>query len=81
MNAGDWERCLTGHYLRSDGAYGGAPITFIDATPAELAAASGQQDVGDEATESFVQQFNAADVKRWLDGYYRPVALDREVPG
>jgi len=81
MDAENWERCLTEHYLRSDGPYGGAPITFIDATPAELAATYGRPELADEATKSFLQQFDAADVKRWLDGYSRPPAIDREVPG
>src|SRR5260370_577341 len=48
MNAEAWENCLTEHYLRSDGPYGGTPITFIDATPEELAAASGQHGRAEE---------------------------------
>ena len=70
MNAEAWENCLTEHYLRSDGPYGGTPITFIDATPEELAAASGKYGRAEEANESFLQQFSVSNVHRWLDGEY-----------
>ena len=81
MNAEAWENCLTEHYLRSDGPYGGTPITFIDATPEELAAASGKYGRAEEANESFLQQFSVSNVHRWLDGEYHPTAFDRAVPG
>jgi hypothetical protein len=47
-DADEWEACLTHHYLRSDGPFGDDPITFIDATPAELRDAAGRDDWSEE---------------------------------
>ena len=46
-----WERCLSDHYLRSDGPLGGSPITFLDATPAELAAAAVEHGVTEQTAQ------------------------------
>lgn len=81
MDGKDWEKCLTDHYLRSDGPYGGSPITFLDATPVELAAASDRGWGPEEATRAFLAHFNIATVQGWLGGRYSTVSLEGTVPG
>ncbi|WP_163009208.1 hypothetical protein [Pseudomonas viridiflava] len=81
MDGKDWEKCLTDHYLRSDGPYGGSPITFLDATPVELAAASDRGWGPEEATRAFLAHFNIATVQGWLGGRYSTVSVEGTVPG
>src|SRR4051812_25060209 len=82
MMAVEWERCLTFHYLRSDGPLGGSPLAFLDATPAELAAVAGEYGVTEDAAQSeFLAQFNRLNVQSWLNGEYAPPEKDGEVPG
>jgi hypothetical protein len=67
MNAAEWEACLTRHYLRSDGPFGSGPITYIDATPAELRTAAGRDDWSEgDARGSFLGSFSAAELRSWL---------------
>jgi hypothetical protein len=82
MNAAEWEACLIHHYLRADGPYGSGPITFIDATPAELRTAAGRDDWSEEdARQSFLGSFNAAELRSWLGGRVMPTRLDDATPG
>jgi len=82
MKVTEWEACLTRHYLRSDGPFGDGPISFIDATPAELRLASGRDDWSEEAArQSFLDSFNATETRMWLDGRARPTRLDEATPG
>jgi len=81
MDGKDWEKCLTDHYLRSDGPYGGSPITFLDATPVELAAASGRGWEPEDAARAFLAHFNTAAVQGWLGGKYSSVSAEGSVPG
>lgn len=85
MDGKDWEKCLTDHYLRSDGPYGGSPITFLDATPVELAAAaaaaSGRGWAPEEAACAFLAHFNTATVQGWLGGRYSSASVEGAVPG
>lgn len=82
LTAADWERCLTFHYLRSDGPLGGSTLTFLDATPAELAVAAAEYGVTDEiAQDTFVSQFTRSSVQNWLNGDFTPPRHDGEVPG
>ena len=37
-----WEEALTRHYLRSDGGFGSAPLSFLDVSGVELARAIGK---------------------------------------
>ncbi|MPY76168.1 MAG: hypothetical protein GEU87_18140 [Alphaproteobacteria bacterium] len=76
-----WEERLVAHYLRSDGPFGGVPLTFLDATPAELASASGIGGISELAAQrAFLAHFNRNDVHRWLSGDRGPPVRDREVP-
>lgn len=82
MQPTEWEACLTRHYLRSDGPSGDGPITFIDATPAELRAAAGRDEWSDEATRlSFLRSINASEARAWLDGRIMPAGPDSAIPG
>lgn len=82
LTAADWERCLTFHYLRSDGPLGGSTLTFLDATPAELALAAAEYGVTDEtAQDTFVSQFTRFSVQNWLNGDFIPSPHDGDVPG
>ena len=77
-----WERWLTEHYLSAGGAYGGTPIKFLDATPAELAAAARQEGWSNEdAARSFVESFDPAVVRGWLSGDRSPSRIAGQVPG
>ena len=76
-----WERCLTLHYLRSDGPLGGSPLTFLDATPAELAAAAAEHGLTEETSHSeFVSSFVRSAVQSWLNGDFVPASRDGELP-
>ena len=82
MNGSEWERCLTYHYLRSDGPLGGSPITFLDATPAELAAAAVEHGITDQNAQlEFVSCFDRSAVQSWLNGESIPASRDGELPG
>ncbi|WP_143279727.1 hypothetical protein [Bradyrhizobium diazoefficiens] len=81
LSPAEWERRLVVHYLRSDGAAGGAPLFFLDATPAELAIASGIEGIGDlEAQQAFIAHFNQSNIEAWLSGEFRPPLRDAENP-
>jgi hypothetical protein len=79
--AAQWEACFTHHYLRSDGPFGDGPITFIDATPAEIRDAAGRDEWSEEAARlSFLSSISAAEARSWLGG--RVVqASDSATPG
>ncbi len=69
------------HYLRSDGPFGGAPLSFLDATPAEIATASGIDGIGDlAAQQAFVAHFSRSSIEGWLSGDYGPPARDADDP-
>lgn len=73
---------LVAHYLRSDGPFGGAPLTWLDATPAELAIAcaiDGLRDGG--AQEAFLAQFDRASVSDCLTGRALPTGYGSRGPG
>lgn len=76
-----WERRLTDHYLKADGPFGGTPLTFLDATPAELANASGLSDIDEvEAQQCFIDQFEEEEIRLWLSGKAILPNCDRDVP-
>src|SRR5271165_6873779 len=82
MTPSEWERCLTHHYLRSDGPLGGSSITFLDATPAELAAAAVEHGVAEQTAQlEFVSSFDRSAVQSWLNGEFTPASRDGELPG
>ncbi|WP_374659913.1 hypothetical protein [Phenylobacterium sp.] len=82
MSPSEWERRLTAHYLREDGPFGGAPLDWIDATPAELASAAGMPGARDEDVQTaFLRQFSYWDAAGWLDGRYALPPRDQDVPG
>jgi hypothetical protein len=82
LTGADWERCLTSHYLRSDGPLGGSPLTFLDATPAELAAAAAEYGVTEDTAQgAFVSHFTRSSVQAWLNGDMAPSQRDNELPG
>ncbi|SEE27345.1 hypothetical protein SAMN05444161_5296 [Rhizobiales bacterium GAS191] len=82
MTPAEWERCLTCHYLRSDGPLGGSPLTFLDATPSELAAAAVEHGITENVAQGeFVSGFNPRTVQAWLNGDHAPPARDGELPG
>jgi hypothetical protein len=77
-----WETRLVIHYLRSDGPSGGGPLTFVDATPAEIATATGIEVLGEaEAQQAFLSHFNRRDISDWLSGNRSPATRDGVVPG
>ncbi|WP_164940820.1 hypothetical protein [Bradyrhizobium zhanjiangense] len=81
LSPAEWEHRLVVHYLRSDGPSGGAPLSFLDATPAEIATASGIEGIGDhEAQQAFVAHFSRSSIEGWLSGDYGPPARDADVP-
>lgn len=76
-----WEARLVGHYLRSDGPQGGASLTCLDATPSEIATASGIPGINEsEAQAIFLAHFDRGSVRRWLSGDLHPPRIDRDVP-
>jgi hypothetical protein len=69
-------------HLRSDGPLGGSPITFLDATPAELAAAAVEHGVTEQTAQlEFVCSFDRSAVESCLNGDFAPASRDGEVPG
>lgn len=91
-----WEIRLTRHFLRSDGPYGGTPLTHIDATPQELAKAVGRPDADPEAVKDDFLSLFRGDTRlrevlsgrrscRWREdreapGYFRHLVLTCLVP-
>ena len=76
------EELLVVHYLRSDGPSGGAPLTFIDATPAEIATATGLESIDEgQGQRAFLDHFSHEEIHDWLSGATRPPLRDRELPG
>ncbi|RVA14633.1 hypothetical protein EN932_04140 [Mesorhizobium sp. M7A.F.Ca.US.002.01.1.1] len=77
-----WEMRLVLHYLKSDGPSGGAAMSYLDATPAEIATASGIEGLGDEdAQRGFLAHFNRWDISDWLSGSRVPSRRDDSIPG
>jgi hypothetical protein len=65
----EWELLLTKHYLLSDGPSGSAPLTFLDATPAELCKAVinfGRDPSG--VFDAFIKHFSRWEVEYTLSG-------------
>src|SRR5262245_57451794 len=57
--AQQWETALARHYLRSDGPFGASPLSYIDATPEQLALATGRTKAeADEVLRCFLALFN-----------------------
>lgn len=57
--AQQWETALTRHYLRSDGPLGASPLSYIDATPEQLAVAIGRaRSDADEVLRHFLTLFD-----------------------
>lgn len=82
LSASEWEARLSAHYLRSDGPLGGAPIEYMDGTPAEIAIAAGLDNMSDvQAQAAFLSQFDRSHVQVWLDGRTGPSRWDGELPG
>lgn len=78
----EWETRLLAHYLQLDGPNGGGPLTFLDATPAEIATASGIDHLSEEdAQAAFLANFDRRDVSDWLSGARTPSARDGALPG
>ena len=81
--AQQWETALTRHYLRSDGPFGATPLSFIDATPEQLALAAGRTKAeADEVLCSFRALFhNRRDVLQALSKGTPVSIADCEGPG
>lgn len=78
----EWENRLVAHYLRSDGPYGGAPLSWLDATPGEIAAAANLANLPDQIVQkSFLKQFSASSVADFFGGYALVNTQHKEVPG
>lgn len=61
----EWEHCLQEHYLRSDGPAVDTPLVSIDATPSELRAASGLDDLSsDEIISAFMSIFSREKMRK-----------------
>lgn len=70
------EAVLTAFYLRADGEFGAAPITFIDAAPEELARALPTLgDTPDEVYQAFLASFNRDRLHDALTHALAPKAL------
>lgn len=82
LSPDEWEERLVFHYLRSDGPSGGAPLTFLDATPAEIATASGFADLDENgAQQIFLAQFDRHAIHSWLSGEWKPPNRGSPLPG
>ena len=78
----EWEARLVAHYLRSDGPYGGAPLSWLDATPGEIAAAVDFANLPDQVVqESFLKQFPVPSVADFFGGHALINTQHRDVPG
>ncbi len=82
LSSDEWEERLVFHYLRSDGPSGGAPLTFLDATPAEIATASGIADLDEGGAQKvFLAQFDRHSIHSWLSGEWKPPSRGSPLPG
>lgn len=78
----EWEARLVAHYLRSDGQSGGCPMTFLDATPVEIATATGIANLCEEdAQAAFLAHFDHRHISDWLSGVRTPSVQDGALPG
>ncbi|MGN7754686.1 hypothetical protein [Sinorhizobium sp. 22678] len=78
----EWEKILVEHYLRSDGPSGSTPLTFVDATPAEIATATGFENLNEDlAQRAFLTHFSRGAVRSWLSGSLIPSMRDAPLPG
>ncbi len=78
----EWEKILVEHYLRSDGPSGSTPLTFVDATPAEIATATGIENLDEDlAQRAFLAHFSRGAIRSWLSGSLIPSARDAPLPG
>lgn len=78
-----WEEALTRHYLRSDGGFGSASLSFLDVSGVELARAVGKgpSDAG-EALAGFLKIFERqALVDALTHGQSPPPPVGLRVPG
>ena len=68
-----YEEALTRHYLRSDGGFGSAPLSFLDASGPELARAVGKgpEEAGDVLAE-FLAMFRRNELVWALSHGYAP---------
>ncbi len=77
-----WEQRLVSHYLRSDGPLGGSPLTYLDATPAEIAIAADLPGLDEVVVQDmFLAHFDRRSVYGWLSGDDRPRRASSVVPG
>jgi hypothetical protein len=82
LSPDEWEERLVAHYLRSDGPSGGAPLTFLDATPAEIAIASGIANLDENsAQQAFLAHFDSHSIHSWLSGEWKPPGRGSPLPG
>lgn len=78
-----WEENLTRHFLRADGPGGSSPLAFIDASPEELARATGRlRSEGEVVLDEFLSIFSRAYLDDVLQhGVVPRQARDLEGPG
>ncbi|WNJ89601.1 hypothetical protein [Bosea sp. 685] len=78
-----WEEALTRHYLRSDGGFGSAPLSFLDVSGVELARAVGKgPSEAAEALEGFLKIFERkALIDALTHGQSLPPPIGLRVPG
>ncbi len=78
-----WEEALTRHYLRTDGGFGSAPLSFLDVSGVELARAVGKEpNDAEQALADFLSIFRRkALVDALTHGYCLPPPIGLRVPG
>lgn len=78
----EWETRLVQHFLRTDGPFGGTPLSWMDATPAELAIVSDSEGISDaDAQAEFMAQFTRPSVQDCLGMRRIPPPLGWSGPG